>query len=237
MGSMRAVALAGSLCVHGILVGFMMRSLGWGMGVPGVPAGDAGGAFFADAATEVSDAAPPEPSEPAAVVSPPEPGETLLAPQNTLAQNAMILPLDTASMVVAPTVTLPLPAGTAHRGHRVAVSGGGRVGKPVGMGGGGKGGGGGGSGGNYLAPSYLDNPEPRYPEEARLSQREGAVLLTVVVNEEGRVADIAVLRSSGDEEMDREAVAAVKRWTFHPATAGGEAIAARVQVPVRFRLR
>ncbi len=94
----------------------------------------------------------------------------------------------------------------------------------------------GGGGGTYVAPSYLNNPPPAYPLEARLSRREGTVLLIVTVNEEGRSAEVAVLRSSGDKAMDRAAVAAVTRWTFHPAMAGGRTVAARARVPVRFRL-
>jgi len=62
-------------------------------------------------------------------------------------------------------------------------------------------------------------------------------MLTVTVTLDGRPADIEVLRSSGNADLDRAAVAAVRRWIFHPAMAGDRAITARVEVPIRFRLK
>jgi protein TonB len=166
----------------------------------------------------------PEPVIPMpAAVSVPNQIEAMPAPREPVKEEAMISSLDELAPVI-PTVPGE---------YRIAASGERRMGKPVGMGGGN----GRGSGGIYVAPRYLKNPPPAYPLAARLSGREGIVLLAVVVNEEGRVAEVAVLRSSGDAALDRAAAAAVALWTFHPATAGGRTIAARVEVPVRFRLK
>jgi len=209
----RAAALAGSLCLHGVLLAFAR----WHPG-PGTAGPDAGGdqsALFSEAPA----AEPPEPP-PALPSSLPDIAEALPVARETLPDEEMIPPLVTGVTAAA---------------HHTAASGGGPARKLPGFGSG-KGRGGGGDG-SYVAPSYLNNPPPPYPLAARLSRREGTVLLEVTVTGQGRVAEVEVLRSSGEADLDRAAVAAVRRWTFHPATAGGRAVAARVEVPVRFRLR
>jgi len=226
MTGVRATALAGSLCLHGALLALVLRPSGPGM--PGPDAGGEAGGIFSTEPAEPPGA--PEPADSAAASSLPDLVEDLPAPQEPIRDSDLIVPLD-------PGLT-HLPAATQEK-HRAATSGGGRMAKPPGAGNGkGRGNGGGGRGGGmYVAPSYLNNPAPDYPREARASRHEGIVLLEVVVNEQGRAAKVEVLRSSGDVQLDRAAMAAVSRWTFNPATAGGRPVAAQVEVPVRFRLR
>jgi protein TonB len=45
-----------------------------------------------------------------------------------------------------------------------------------------------------------------------------------------------VVRSSGVASLDQAAQAAVSRWRFTPASSGGRAVEATVEVPVVFRL-
>ena len=218
----RASALLGSVCLHGMLLAFASRHPA-GDG-PGPDAGGDPGAVFC--AVAVSEPAPaPEPSLPAPTAfSPPEAAEAPPmppTPQEPVTQEEMVLPIETGAVAAAPSI---------QRGHRIAAPSGARMARRAGTGGGG-------GGGTYTAPSYLNNPPPAYPLEARKSRHEGMVLLMVTVNEQGRAADVEVLRSSGDREMDRAAVEAVTRWTFHPAQAGGRTVAARVSVPIRFRLK
>jgi protein TonB len=84
--------------------------------------------------------------------------------------------------------------------------------------------------------AYLSNPRPRYPELARRRGLEGLVVLEVLVDLAGAPERVTVNRSSGHEVLDSGAVEAVKRWRFAPARREGQAVAARVQVPVRFAL-
>ncbi|MFW6162471.1 MAG: energy transducer TonB, partial [Planctomycetota bacterium] len=49
-------------------------------------------------------------------------------------------------------------------------------------------------------------------------------------------AEVRVARSSGHAVLDEAAVAAVRRWRFTPARAGGAAVTAEVEIPIRFRL-
>jgi TonB family protein len=85
-------------------------------------------------------------------------------------------------------------------------------------------------------PRYSDNPRPAYPWRARIRGDQGVVLLSVLVNEYGRVNQVRVLTSSGSPILDEAATHAVQAWRFHPGRRGADPVASWVQVPIRFRL-
>lgn len=89
---------------------------------------------------------------------------------------------------------------------------------------------------SYTA-DYLRNPPPEYPLSARRLGQEGWVVLRVKVDPSGAPAEVHLARSSGVISLDRAALEAVRRWTFVPARRGEEAVAAWVEVPIRFQLR
>jgi len=89
--------------------------------------------------------------------------------------------------------------------------------------------------GGVLAPRPVYDPEPEYPEEARKLRLQGTVLLSLVVDEQGRARDIRIERPLG-MGLDEKAVEAVKNWKFIPATRDGIAVAAEITVEVSFRL-
>jgi periplasmic protein TonB len=62
------------------------------------------------------------------------------------------------------------------------------------------------------------------------------VLLQVAVRENGSVAAVRLVQSSGFKRLDEAARQAVLRWRFHPAQKNGVAIADEVMVPMPFRL-
>jgi protein TonB len=80
------------------------------------------------------------------------------------------------------------------------------------------------------------NPWPRYPAAARRRGIEGEVLVRVAVALDGRAERVEVVRSSGSALLDTAAVEALQRWRFEPARAGGQPVAATVEIPVTFRL-
>ena len=86
-------------------------------------------------------------------------------------------------------------------------------------------------------PMYKRNPLHEYPPLAIRRQYEGTVLLDVLVDEDGRVVDLKVARSSGYRILDRSALADVKQWRFEPARRGGRPFEMWVKVPVRYELR
>ncbi|MDX1530874.1 MAG: TonB family protein [Rhodothermales bacterium] len=76
----------------------------------------------------------------------------------------------------------------------------------------------------------------RYPELARRAGIEGTVCLQFVVDEDGGVRDVEVVRSA-HRLLDEEAVRAVRAAAFRPGVQDGEPVAVRFTLPVAFRLR
>lgn len=75
-----------------------------------------------------------------------------------------------------------------------------------------------------------------YPELARRAGIQGTVCLQFVVDEEGSVQDVQVVRSA-HALLDAEAERAVLASTFRPGFQDGEAVEVRFLLPVAFRLR
>ncbi len=86
-------------------------------------------------------------------------------------------------------------------------------------------------------PRYQSNEPPVYPGLARKRGQEGTVILQVLVNREGRVDALEIENSSGFGQLDRAALAAVRKWSFEPGRQGEERIAMWVRVPVTFKLK
>lgn len=86
-------------------------------------------------------------------------------------------------------------------------------------------------------PLYKINPEPPYPKMARKRGYQGTVLLSVLVNKEGRVDNLWLFESSGYNILDNAALEAVKEWLFEPGKQGDTAVDMWVEVPVRFEIK
>jgi protein TonB len=81
-------------------------------------------------------------------------------------------------------------------------------------------------------PKELYTPKPEYPELARAANMEGTVVLKVLVDKEGRVQEVLLVRSSS--MFDDAAIGAIRQWRFSPALMGTQPVAAWVTVPVHF---
>ena len=79
-------------------------------------------------------------------------------------------------------------------------------------------------------------PAPAYPRRARRLHAEGQVLVRLEINPKGLVQRADVVRSSGNEELDESAVAAVRGAVCNPYVEGGQAISVRAVQTVDFRL-
>jgi TonB family protein len=84
-----------------------------------------------------------------------------------------------------------------------------------------------------LAPRLKDHPPPVYPEQALAARISGTVVLELTIDETGHVTDVSVLTPAG-HGFDEAAVAAVKTWTFDPATQGGVPIRSSVEFSLPF---
>jgi TonB family protein len=101
--------------------------------------------------------------------------------------------------------------------------------------GGGTGGGAFSVGGSVTAPIPIYKPEPPYSEEARKAKFQGTVVLLIVVDTQGNVADIRTVKPLG-LGLDEKAVDTVRTWKFKPGTRNGVPVPVRVYVEVSFRL-
>jgi TonB family protein len=81
----------------------------------------------------------------------------------------------------------------------------------------------------------LSTPDPSYSDAARYEHFSGILQLDVVVDKQGHVARVALLRPLG-LGLDEMAVRTVKGWTFEPPLRNGEAVAVALNVEVDFRL-
>jgi len=85
-------------------------------------------------------------------------------------------------------------------------------------------------------PKFISGKDPNYTDSAYNAKIEGTVILAVGINEKGKVTSVKV-KSPLDKGLDRNAMKAVKKWKFQPATVDGNPVATEVNISVDFRLR
>ena len=90
-------------------------------------------------------------------------------------------------------------------------------------------------GGGVSSPVVVSKVDPEYSEEARKAKFSGSVLLSIVVDAEGRARDIHVSRSLG-MGLDEKAIEAVEKWRFKPGMRNGLPVNVRATIEVNFRL-
>ncbi|WP_413723557.1 TonB family protein [Sodalis sp. RH24] len=79
-------------------------------------------------------------------------------------------------------------------------------------------------------------PAPDYPRKAKRLQEEGEVLIRLVINANGTLGRSDVARSSGYDDLDQAAMAAVSRIRCNPYVENGQAIAVMTVQPITFKL-
>ncbi len=80
-----------------------------------------------------------------------------------------------------------------------------------------------------------NNAQPEYPESARTTGQEARVVLKIVVELDGTVGRVQVLK--GEEPFVSAALAVVKTWKYEPATLEGAPLAVFKIVNITFSLR
>ncbi len=90
-------------------------------------------------------------------------------------------------------------------------------------------------GGGVIAPIPIYEPQPPYSEEARKAKFQGTVVLMIVVDAQGNVTDVHVVRHLG-LGLDENAEQTVRTWKFKPAMRNNTPVPVRVSVEVSFRL-
>lgn len=86
-------------------------------------------------------------------------------------------------------------------------------------------------------PQVVSQVDPVYPDFARRSETEGAVLVEVIIDVDGTIETAKVLQARPEGFFEKEAIAAAKQWKFTPAEQRGKPVKVRYQIPIEFKLK
>ena len=78
--------------------------------------------------------------------------------------------------------------------------------------------------------------EPDYTDGARNAKIQGPVVLSLVVDAQGRPEKIQVTKSL-DKGLDQQAIAAIEKWHFAPGIKDGKPVRTAAIIEVNFHLR
>ena len=85
-------------------------------------------------------------------------------------------------------------------------------------------------------PEVIRKVMPEYPREALRDNIEGRVILMIVIDVEGNVIEVRVVRSIPPKIFDDAAIEAMSQWKFKPAQQNGVPIKVRLAYPIEFSL-
>ena len=77
-------------------------------------------------------------------------------------------------------------------------------------------------------------PDAKYTPQAGHDRIEGVVKIWIVIDTQGNVTNAQESSSPLGDGLDENAIAAVKKWRFSPATRNGVPVAVRVEVAINF---
>jgi TonB family protein len=83
-------------------------------------------------------------------------------------------------------------------------------------------------------PRIRSKVDPEYDPGAKKAGVQGTVFLYLVIDAEGRPADVEILRGL-DPALDAEALRVVRQWRFYPATKNGQPVTCMSSVEINFR--
>ena len=92
-------------------------------------------------------------------------------------------------------------------------------------------------GGQQALFKYLSE-NVKYPVIAQENGIQGRVICQFVVNRDGSIVDVEVVRSGGDPSLDKEAIRVIKSMPkWKPGKQRGKAVRVKYTVPVNFKLQ
>jgi protein TonB len=93
-------------------------------------------------------------------------------------------------------------------------------------------------GNGVTLPRIIREVKPQYTSDAMRAKVQGTVWLQCVVNRDGSVGDVQVLRSLDPTfGLDQEAMKAARLWKFSPGIRLGEPVPVFVTIEMQFTLR
>jgi protein TonB len=84
------------------------------------------------------------------------------------------------------------------------------------------------------APRPIKQVKPIYPQDAFVKKVEGTVLVEILIDSTGRVAQARVMQSI--PALDAAALQAAYQWVFAPAMRRGRPVAIHANLPITFRI-
>lgn len=88
------------------------------------------------------------------------------------------------------------------------------------------------------APEKIEEVKPVYPEMARRAGIEGVVWVNALVDKEGKVRDVIIVKDSGaNAGFEEAAIDAAKKTTWKPAISNGQPVALWVTYKIVFKLK
>lgn len=91
-------------------------------------------------------------------------------------------------------------------------------------------------GGDVKAPERIVAPQPQYTEIARKARIQGVVIVQAIIDKEGNVTNVKVLKGL-PMGLEEAAVNAIKQWKFRPATLNGKPVVVYYNLTVNFKLQ
>ena len=167
----------------------------------------------------------------------PEPELAIVTPTLSLAADSLTLPgaMDRASFSIDSLGPGNLGGADTGRGGGIGPGNGPgiRQGDLGNVGGGVNGG-----GARFDMPTVVRSVKPQYTAEAMRARVQGAVVVRAIVQADGTVRDVQVVRSLDPVfGLDQEAVRAATQWRFRPALMAGQPVPMAITIELVFSLR
>jgi protein TonB len=87
-------------------------------------------------------------------------------------------------------------------------------------------------------PTLIERVSPKYTPDAMRARVQGSVWIECVVQTDGTVGDVRVMRSLDRRfGLDEEAIAAAKRWRFRPGRLNGQPVPVVITIELVFSVR
>lgn len=87
-----------------------------------------------------------------------------------------------------------------------------------------------------VKPQPVYQAVPNYPDLARRAGIEGQAVVKALVDIDGSIMQVQILKSSGNQMLDEAALGAARQWKFTPAKQRDKFVRVWVSIPINFRL-
>jgi protein TonB len=84
-------------------------------------------------------------------------------------------------------------------------------------------------------PRKIVDARPAYPDLARQARVEGTVILEAILDRDGRIDHVRVVRSI--PLLDAAAVQAVRQWRYTPTVLNGQPVQVLMTITINFQLQ